>query len=696
MAAAASVTAGLLSNADYTSFSGKFSASSGGTITGNVTFTGTVALPSTSMGGALNMASHAINGVTDPTLAQDAATKHYADTHIGGGAFSTALTGNSGKVLIVNGTEDGFILSSVASGTISGVTTGTAASSGLTGGGTSGTLSLSVNLGTGADQIPQLDGTGKLATSVLPSHSASLITSGTLAVAQGGTGVASTSSAAQFFAGPTGAGGTPSFRTIASTDLPSGVISTPGTYKSVTVDTYGRVTAGTNPTTLAGYGITDAIPAAGAASINTVGVINSGTWQGSAIGAAYGGTGLSSYTTGDILYASSPTTVGKLADVATGSVLVSGGVGTAPSWSSAPSFNGANISALNAANISSGTVSAARLGLGTADATTFLRGDGTWAAPSPLSFSAPLSLSGSNVSIPAANGSMSGYLSSANFTKFNNAADLWAISGSNISYSAGNVGIGTANPGTALDVNGGIRPGTQAVVNGTCNSTLEGVQRYNSTNKVMEFCNGTAWTPFAPQMQTVYITSGSSWSIPAGTNSSTVFKFTLVGAGGAGGSGYYNTGNCYFGGGGGAGGVVVYRTSGVTSVMYALGAGGTPVNNASGLAGGNTVLVVNSNTITANGGSGGVLATASGSGGGSGGGGSGTGAVVFAGAPGQSSWGAGAGANSSYGGGGAATPGCGVGNSASSSGYGAGGSGGVGANNGGSGSGGLLIVEWNQ
>lgn len=31
-----------------------------------------------------------------------------------------------------------------------------------------------------------------------------------------------------------------------------------GTYKSVTVDTYGRVTGGTNPTTLSGYGITDA------------------------------------------------------------------------------------------------------------------------------------------------------------------------------------------------------------------------------------------------------------------------------------------------------------------------------------------------------------------------------------------------------------------------------------------------------
>ena len=31
-----------------------------------------------------------------------------------------------------------------------------------------------------------------------------------------------------------------------------------GTFKSVTVDTYGRITAGTNPTTLSGYGITDA------------------------------------------------------------------------------------------------------------------------------------------------------------------------------------------------------------------------------------------------------------------------------------------------------------------------------------------------------------------------------------------------------------------------------------------------------
>jgi len=54
-----------------------------------------------------------------------------------------------------------------------------------------------------------------------------------------------------------------------SIDLASGVSST-GTYKSVTVDTYGRVTGGTNPTTLSGFGITDAAPIASPTFTGTV------------------------------------------------------------------------------------------------------------------------------------------------------------------------------------------------------------------------------------------------------------------------------------------------------------------------------------------------------------------------------------------------------------------------------------------
>lgn len=50
------------------------------------------------------------------------------------------------------------------------------------------------------------------------------------------------------------------------------------------------------------------------------------------LGVEHGGTGLDTYTIGDLLYASAATVLSKLADVATGNALISGGVATAPSW----------------------------------------------------------------------------------------------------------------------------------------------------------------------------------------------------------------------------------------------------------------------------------------------------------------------------------------------------------------------------
>jgi hypothetical protein len=73
---------------------------------------------------------------------------------------------------------------------------------------------------------------------------------------------------------------------------------------------------------------------AGSSNITTLGTIGTGTWNATAIGATKGGTGLTSYATGDILYASATNTLSKLSAGTDGYLLtLSSGV---PTWAAAP------------------------------------------------------------------------------------------------------------------------------------------------------------------------------------------------------------------------------------------------------------------------------------------------------------------------------------------------------------------------
>ena len=104
-----------------------------------------------------------------------------------------------------------------------------------------------------------------------------------------------------------------------------------------------------------------------------------------------------------------------------------------------------------------------------------------------------------------------------------------------------------------------------------------------------------------------FLTGSTTYTTPSNITSATRFKFTLVGAGAAGGGNPVTINTS--GSGGGAGGVAIVYLTGLTAstaYTYAIGTGGTGVTNSTGNVGGNTSITINATTYTAAGGSGGA------------------------------------------------------------------------------------------
>lgn len=89
--------------------------------------------------------------------------------------------------------------------------------------------------------------------------------------------------------------------------------------------------------------------------------------------ATSGGTGFASYAVGDLLFASTTTALSKLADIATGNALISGGVNTAPSW-------GKIGIATHTSGLGTGIATALGVNVGSAGAPTIFGGVGNFSS----------------------------------------------------------------------------------------------------------------------------------------------------------------------------------------------------------------------------------------------------------------------------------------------------------------------------
>ena len=215
-----------------------------------------------------------------------------------GGAASIALLDNS----TVGGTWDvhGYIPENVTWGTNALSLGSTVITGGTWNGGTIGTA----YGGTGLT-------TFTAANSALYSTSSSALTAGTLPVAAGGSGATTFTANGVVYGNGTSALGVTSAGTTGQV-LVGNTGSAPSwaTVSSSLVSSFQTSLSGLTPSTAT----TGAVTLAGT------------------LGPTSGGTGLTSYTQGDLVYATAANTLGTLADVATGNALISGGIGADPLW----------------------------------------------------------------------------------------------------------------------------------------------------------------------------------------------------------------------------------------------------------------------------------------------------------------------------------------------------------------------------
>lgn len=162
-------------------------------------------------------------------------------------------------------------------------------------------------------------------------------------------------------------------------------------------------------------------------NINTSGQLDATDGLVNAVPATNGGTGQSGYAVGDLLYASTTTTLSKLVDVATGNALISGGVNLAPAYGkigltthvngTLPVSNGGTGATTLASNnvlLGNGTAAPQTVAPG-ANGNVLTSNGTTWASTVPAATGVSSAIAGNGVAVSAATGAVTFSLSAPTF-----------------------------------------------------------------------------------------------------------------------------------------------------------------------------------------------------------------------------------------------------------------------------------------
>jgi hypothetical protein len=173
-------------------------------------------------------------------------------------------------------------------------------------------------------------------------------------------------SASQVYSAGTGLTLTGTQFSITNTGVTASTYGSASSVPVLAVNAQGQLTTVTNtPIAINGNQITSGTVGSAYISgsytgITGVGTLTAGTWTASTIAAVYGGTGISSYAAGDLLYANTSTSLDRLTIGAANRILTSSG--SAPSWTDPASITVGNAtsatSATAATNLAGGVAGA--------------------------------------------------------------------------------------------------------------------------------------------------------------------------------------------------------------------------------------------------------------------------------------------------------------------------------------------------